>query len=316
MNLKSATMATGLVLTFAAGAWLSTIMLAPPQRPNRVAVQEQAPAPSPSPQLPPPRSSPRTVAGYAGIQFHPAAASAITPDTRRDASGASTCSSKHLRRKPVVTGRSTAGTASHRNRQPPEPQPPAIAEAPPPESRKPAPGPHPGRGGGTGTAGAGNPLVPPVETAPEAGHRSRHRGSQRSGHAAAFRSPSSATRIPSTAFAAASRRNARPNSVRTNPSATGLTLSRSGDVTSRHSRPARTSRSRSAASRTRPMRPVLCGVSGAKGWEAFVVDWANGTGQIWKVVRVGRYQTEAQAVSASAELMSAANLRGNVIKVR
>src|SRR3954453_23881055 len=55
---------------------------------------------------------------------------------------------------------------------------------------------------------------------------------------------------------------------------------------------------------------------GVKGWEAFVVDWANGAGQIWKVVRVGRYQTEAQAVSASGELMSAANLRGNVIKVR
>ena len=55
---------------------------------------------------------------------------------------------------------------------------------------------------------------------------------------------------------------------------------------------------------------------GVKGWEAFIVDWANSTGHIWKVVRVGRYQTEAQAVSGSAELMSAANLRGNVIKVR
>jgi cell division septation protein DedD len=55
---------------------------------------------------------------------------------------------------------------------------------------------------------------------------------------------------------------------------------------------------------------------GVKGWEAFVVDWANSTGHIWKVVRVGRYKTEAQAVSASAELTSAANLRGNVIKVR
>lgn len=55
---------------------------------------------------------------------------------------------------------------------------------------------------------------------------------------------------------------------------------------------------------------------GTKGWEAFVVDWTNGSGQVWKVVRVGRYQTEAQAVTASTELMSAANLRGNVIKVR
>src|SRR3954471_12443015 len=47
MNLKSAAMATGLVLTFAAGAWLSTIMLAPPQRPNRMAAQEQASTPRP-----------------------------------------------------------------------------------------------------------------------------------------------------------------------------------------------------------------------------------------------------------------------------
>jgi cell division septation protein DedD len=55
---------------------------------------------------------------------------------------------------------------------------------------------------------------------------------------------------------------------------------------------------------------------GTKGWEAFVVDWTNGSGQVWKVVRVGRYLTEAQAVAASTELSSAANLRGNVIKVR
>jgi len=53
-----------------------------------------------------------------------------------------------------------------------------------------------------------------------------------------------------------------------------------------------------------------------KGWEAFTVDWTNSTGQVWKVVRVGRYQTEAQATGASAELLSAANLRGNVIRVR
>jgi cell division septation protein DedD len=55
---------------------------------------------------------------------------------------------------------------------------------------------------------------------------------------------------------------------------------------------------------------------GTKGWEAFTVDWTNNTGQVWKVVRVGRYQTEAQATGASAELFSAANLRGNVIRVR
>jgi cell division protein FtsN len=55
---------------------------------------------------------------------------------------------------------------------------------------------------------------------------------------------------------------------------------------------------------------------GTKGWEAFVVDWTNGSGQVWKVVRVGRYLTEAQAAAASTELSSAANLRGNVIKVR
>jgi cell division septation protein DedD len=55
---------------------------------------------------------------------------------------------------------------------------------------------------------------------------------------------------------------------------------------------------------------------GIKGWEAFAVDWTNSAGQVWKVVRVGRYQTEAQATGASAELFSAANLRGNVIRVR
>ena len=83
----------------------------------------------------------------------------------------------------------------------------------------------------------------------------------------------------------------------------------------RQRRPARTSRSRSAASRTRPMRPVLSGVSD-QGLGSLRRGLGQQHGQIWKVVRVGRYQTETQAVSASAELTSAANLRGNVIKVR
>ena len=97
MNLKSAAMATGLVLTFAAGAWLSTIMLAPPQRPNRVAVQEQRAGPKPRARSFRRRGMPERLAGYAGIRFHPAAASAIAPDTRRDAPGASTCRRSRLR---------------------------------------------------------------------------------------------------------------------------------------------------------------------------------------------------------------------------
>ncbi|UEM24020.1 SPOR domain-containing protein [Skermanella mucosa] len=53
-----------------------------------------------------------------------------------------------------------------------------------------------------------------------------------------------------------------------------------------------------------------------KGWDAFVSDWTNGAGKAWKVVRVGRYGTEKEAADASDELRSAANLRGNVIRVR
>ena len=53
-----------------------------------------------------------------------------------------------------------------------------------------------------------------------------------------------------------------------------------------------------------------------KGWDAFVSDWTNGAGKTWKVVRVGRYGTEKEAADASTELRSAANLRGNVIRVR
>jgi DedD protein len=54
----------------------------------------------------------------------------------------------------------------------------------------------------------------------------------------------------------------------------------------------------------------------AKGWEAFAADWTNSAGKTWKVVRVGRYQTEKEATEASAELRSAANLRGNVLNIR
>ena len=94
MNLKSVAMATGLVLTFAAGAWLSTIMLAPPQRPNRVAVQEQERTPALSPQSTVRPAGPSgTAAGDGSLRLHSAAASAIASGTRRGACGASAGSS-------------------------------------------------------------------------------------------------------------------------------------------------------------------------------------------------------------------------------
>ena len=230
MNLKSATMATGLVLTFAAGAWLSTILLAPPQRPNRVAVQEQPPAPSPSPQLPPPRSLPGRLPDM------PASDSILPPLPPLPPTPAATPPAPApVAEAPVpkpVEQAAQPPEPQPQEPQPPEPQPPAIAEAPPPEPQ-PAPAPTPVAEAAPEPPALAIPLVPPVETAPEADIDP--------GIAAlsdlVTRPPSgppvpSDSFIPSTAFAAASRRNARPNSVRTNPSATGLTLSRSGDVTS------------------------------------------------------------------------------------
>ena len=171
MNLKSAAMATGLVLTFAAGAWLSTIMLAPPQRPNRMAVQEQPPAPSPSASDDTAAAKlAGTAAGHGGVRLHPAAASAIAPGTRRDTSGADACRRSACAKRPHRLIRNR-----HRrpNRRPlsrrnlaSRPPPPKL---PPPWLSAAAGTAACSRGGGrTGTAGGGNPIVPVVETTPEA----------------------------------------------------------------------------------------------------------------------------------------------------
>ena len=167
MNLKSAAMATGLVLTFAAGAWLSTIMLAPPQRPNRVAVQEQAPSPAG-------RSFCRANL-HETLPDMPASNSILPPLPPLPPAPAATRprrashpSPKYLRRT-ARNRRSTAAPPADRNAQPPEPPPPAIAEAScRPNRTRPR---HRRRcGGGTGTAGTGgiSPADAAVETTPEA----------------------------------------------------------------------------------------------------------------------------------------------------
>jgi hypothetical protein len=305
MNLKSVAMATGLVLTFAAGAWLSTIMLAPPQRSNRVAVQNQAPAPSP--QLPParlPQGLPERLPDL------PASDSILPPLPPLPPAPA------HVRpapppvaelppvEPPVIAAPEPLAVqaAQPQEAQPPAPA-PAMAEAPAPE---PPPADPVVEAAVAEPPVPAVPLVPPVITPPEADIDP--------GIAAlsdlVARTPSAPPPAPPhRATPAAEPFQPTPPLAQPAPS--------TASVTSPVTQAAGPYFTIQVGSFQDPANAAtLVRSLGVKGWEAFVVDWANSTGQIWKVVRVGRYQTEAQAVSASAELMSAANLRGNVIKVR
>ena len=268
MNLKSAAMATGLVLTFAAGAWLSTIMLAPPQRSNRMAVQEQPPAPSPSKQPPMvrlPERLPDTAASDSILPPLPP----LPPAPAMTTSGARRLSPK----RPVPPAPEPPPPAEQAAPQPPEPPPPAIVEAPPAivEAAKPAeaqpPEPQPApvaEAAPEPPVLVAIPVVPPAETAPEAdidpGIAALSDLVTRAPSAPPPPSPPHHTEAPDPP---SSRHRARHH-MRFPPR----------PFRQRHLRPSRpdhTSRSRSAASRTRPMRPALRGVLGAKGWEAFVV---------------------------------------------
>jgi len=305
MNLKSAAMATGLVLTFAAGAWLSTIMLAPPQRPNRVAAQEQAPAPRP--QLLPTRMAQGLPERLPDL---PASDSILPPlpplpPSPTHARPAPPPVAEVPAVEPPVIAAPAPPPPVEQAVQPPEPPPPAIAEAPPAMAEPPPPEPQPVAvvEAAPEPAAPAVPPAPPVETTPKADIDP--------GIAAlsdlVVRAPSASTPPQSPPRRATAAPNPPPPPPsHPAPSPTPVSSQAAGPYftiqVGSFQDPA------NAASLIRSL--------GVKGWEAFVVDWANSTGQIWKVVRVGRYQTEAQAVSASAELMSAANLRGNVIKVR
>jgi len=144
MNLKSAAMATGLVLTFAAGAWLSTIMLAPPQRPNRVAAQEQAPAPRP--QLLPTRMAQGLPERLPDL---PASDSILPPlpplpPSPTQARPAPPPVAEVPAVEPPVIAAPAPPPPVEQAVQPPEPPPPAaIAEAPPAMAEPPSPEPQP-----------------------------------------------------------------------------------------------------------------------------------------------------------------------------
>ena len=312
MNLKSATMATGLVLTFAAGAWLSTILLAPPQRPNRVAAQEQPPAPSPSPQLPPPRSLPGRLPDM------PASDSILPPLPPLPPTPAATPPAPApVAEAPVpkpVEQAAQPPEPQPQEPQPPEPQPPAIAEAPPPEPQ-PAPAPTPVAEAAPEPPALAIPLVPPVETTPEADIDP--------GIAALsdlVTRPPSAPPVPSTPSSPPPplppHRAAMPAPIRSHQPLRHP-ASRSPVPATSHGTAAGPYFTIQVGSFQDPANAAsLDAEFRSKG----VGSLRRGLGQQHRPdlegCRVGRYQTETQAVSASAELMSAANLRGNVIKVR
>jgi hypothetical protein len=308
MNLKSVAMATGLVLTFAAGAWLSTIMLAPPQRQNRMVIQERPPTPNPQPpmtRLPQslPERLPDTAASDSILPpLPPLPPPSVAPTPVAEAT---------VPNPPAVPA--PPPTAEQAAAQPPEPPPPAIAEAPPTMvEAPPEPQPVPMVEAAPEPPAPSIPLVPVVKTTPEADIDP--------GIAALS---DLVTRAPSTPPApppsSPPHHAAPPDPLHFAPPPSRPDAASLAPVPAMSSaaQPAGPYFTIQVGSFQDPANAAsLVQSLGVKGWEAFVVDWANGTGHIWKVVRVGRYQTEAQAVSASAELMSAANLRGNVIKVR
>jgi cell division septation protein DedD len=312
-------MATGLVLTFAAGAWLSTIMLAPPQRPNRIAVQEQPPVPSPQPpmtRLPQSLQErlPDTTASDSILP--PLPPSPPTPIATPPAP--TPVAEAPIPMAPAPPAPEPPPPVEQAAAQSPEPPPPAITEAPPTMiEAPPEPQPVPVVEAAPEPPAPAIPLVPVVETTPEAdidpGIAALSDLVTRALSSPAAPPPSS---LPHRAAA--------PDPLQFAPPPSPSKAASPAPVS-----PAPVPAASSAAQPVGPYFTIQVGSFqdpanaaslarslGVKGWEAFVVDWAKGTGQIWKVVRVGRYQTEAQAVSASAELMSAANLRGNVIKVR
>ncbi len=133
MNLKSVAMATGLVLTFAAGAWLSTIMLAPPQRPNRVAVQEQPPAPSPQPPMTRlPQSLPERLPDTAASDSILPPLPPLPPAPAATPPAPAPVAEAPVPKPPARPAPEPPPPAEQAAAQPPEPPPPATAEAPPP----------------------------------------------------------------------------------------------------------------------------------------------------------------------------------------
>jgi septal ring-binding cell division protein DamX len=322
MNLKSVAMASGLVLTFAAGAWLSTIMLASPQRSNREAAVDQAQgqptaavrlpktlpelpasdsilpplpplpeAPAAMPPPPPavvhePRAEPPIVAAQESSPPPPVEQTVQPPELPPSAP------------EPAPPAPPPAPVAAETLPAIPE-APPAMAEAPPPEPQPTSPvaeaAPPPT---------VAIPLVPAAEQEPEPEIDPGIAALS----ALVARSPSAsvpnATAAPDVASAPPLPVPVRqPSPPAPAPLAAPSVIGPYFTIqVGSFQDPA------NAASLARSL--------GTKGWEAFVVDWTNGSGQVWKVVRVGRYLTEAQAAAASTELSSAANLRGNVIKVR
>lgn len=313
MNLKSVAMASGLVLTFAAGAWLSTIMLASPQRSNREAAVDQAQG-QPTAAVRLPKTLPELPASDSilpPLPPLPEAPAAVLPPPPAVA--------HELRVEPPIVAAQEPSPSPPVEQavQPPEPPPPAsepappapppapvaaealpaIPEAPPTMAEAPPPEPQP-------TSPVAEvappptvaiPLVPAAEQEPEPeidpGIAALSALVARSPSASAPNIAPSPVQQPSPPTPSLA-----PSAA---PSAPGPYFTiQVGSFQD----PA------NAASLARSL--------GTKGWEAFVVDWTNGSGQVWKVVRVGRYLTEAQAAAASTELSSAANLRGNVIKVR
>jgi cell division septation protein DedD len=316
MNLKSVAMATGLVLTFAAGAWLSTIMLTPPQRPNRMTVQEQPPVPSPQPPMTRlPQSLPERLPDTAASDSILPPLPPLPPTPVATPPAPTPVAEAPVPKAPAPEPPPPADQAAA---PPPEPPPPATAESPPTiVDAPPEPQPAPVIEAAPEPLAPAIPLVPVVETTPEADIDP--------GIAAlsdlVTRAPSSPSVPPPSS---PPHRAAAPDPLQFAPPPSPSKAASPAPVP-----PAPVPAASSAAQPVGPYFTIQVGSFqdpanaaslvrslGVKGWEAFVVDWANGTGQIWKVVRVGRYQTEAQAVSASAELTSAANLRGNVIKVR
>ena len=315
MNLKSVVMASGLVLTFAAGAWLSTIMLAPPQRPSREAAVDQAQG-QPSAAVRPPKALPELPASDSILPPLP-------PLPEAPASVPPRPSSPMFQAPPVETPAIAAleqppSPPVEQTVQPPETAPP-DPPPPVPEPVPPAPPPAP-------LAVEALPAIPEVPPAMAEAPPSEPQANLVADVASP---PTEAIPLMPAAepeidpsIAALSALIAQP------PSAPAPNASPPLPV-QQPSPPAPSPASMAGPSVPGPYFTIQVGSFqdpanaaslarslGTKGWEAFVVDWTNGGGQVWKVVRVGRYLTEAQAAAASTELSSAANLRGNVIKVR
>jgi hypothetical protein len=309
-------MASGLVLTFAAGAWLSTIMLASPQRSNREAAVDQAQG-QPTAAVRPPKALPELPASDSilpplpPLPEAPVAVPAPVPEV--------------VQAPPVETPAIAA------QEQPPSPQVEQTVQPPettPPQSPPPAPEPAPPAPPPAPVAAEALPAIP---EAPPIIAEAPPPEPQANPVAEVAPPPTEAIPLVPAAepepeidpgIAALSALVAR------SPSAPAPNAS-TAPPDQQPSAPAPSPAPTAAPPVTGPYFTIQVGSFqdpanaaslarslGTKGWEAFVVDWTNGGGQVWKVVRVGRYLTEAQAAEASTELMSAANLRGNVIKVR